>query len=116
MCGLVRELIILYILIEERSCLVLFEDFIFLISLLVCLMVMCGSMNFDFGFVIKCSSICVCVIGFCVNLFLIVTILFMKWVHAIFAIFLSDVTTVLSCVMFLGGAFVQVLVNSLTVV
>ena len=73
-------------------------------------------MNFDFGLVIKCSSICVCVIGFCVNLFLIVTILFMKCVHAIFAIFLRDVTTVLSCVMCLGGALVQVLVNSFTVV
>ena len=50
------------------------------------------------------------------NLFLIVTILFMKCVHAIFAIFLSDVTTVLSCVICLGGALVQVLVNSFTVV
>ena len=65
---------------------------------------------------IRCSSICVCLIGFGVNLFLIVTILFIKCLHAIFAIFLSDVTTVLSCVMFLGGALVQVLVNSLTVV
>ena len=36
-------------------------------------------------------------IGFGVNLFLIVTILFIKCLHAIFAIFLSDVTTVLSC-------------------
>ena len=55
-------------------------------------------------------------IEFGVNLFLIVTILFIKCLHAILAIFLRDVTAVLSCIMFLGGAFVHVLVNSLTVV
>ena len=50
------------------------------------------------------------------NLFLIVIILSIKCLHAMFAIFLNDVTTVLSCVIFLGGAFVQVFVSSLTVV
>ena len=44
------------------------------------------------------------------------TTLFIKCVHAMFAIFLSDVTIVLLCVMLLGGALVAVLVSSFTVV
>merc|ERR1712082_2752 len=116
MCGLILELIILQIFIEERSCPVLFEDFIFLISLFVCLVVMCGSVNLDLGLVIKCSSICVCVTWCWVNLLLMVTTLFMKCEQATLAIFLSDVTTVLLCIILLGGALVAVLVSSLTVV
>ena len=85
-------------------------------SLLVCFIVILGNINLDLGLVMRCSSICICVIEFGVNLFLIVTILFIKCLHAILPFFLRDVTDMLSCIMFLGGAFVHVLVNSLTVV
>ena len=94
----------------------LLDDFMFLMSLFVCLIVICGSINFDFGLVIRCSNICVCVIVFGVNLFLIFVILSMKCLHAIFDIFLNDVMTLLLCIIFLGGAFVQVFISSLTVV
>ena len=40
----------------------------------------------------------------------------MKCVLAIFAIFLSEVITLLSYIMFVGGALVLLLVNSFTVV
>ena len=49
-------------------------------------------------------------------MFLILIILFMKCVLAMFAIFLSEVITVFSCIIFLGGVLVLVLVSSLTVV
>ena len=88
----------------------------FLMSLFVYFIVICGSINFVFGLVIRCSSICMCVIWFGVNWFLILTILSMKCLHAIFNIFLNDVMTLLSCIIYLGGAFVKVFVSSLTVV
>ena len=50
------------------------------------------------------------------NLFLILIILFIKYVLAMFAIFLSEVITVFSYIIFLGGVLVLVLVSSLTVV
>ena len=94
----------------------LFDDFIFLINFLVCFIVMWGNMNLHFGFVISCSNIWVWVIVLGVKLFLIFIILFMKWLLAILDIFLSEVMTLFSWIMFLGGALVLVLVNSLTVV
>ena len=103
-------------MIDEESCPVLFDDFICLISFLVCLIVMCGRVNLHFGFLISCSRIWVWLIVLGLNLFLILIILFMKCVLAIFAIFLSEVTTLFSCIIFLGGVLVLVLVSSLTVV
>ena len=44
------------------------------------------------------------------------TTLLIKCAHAMLAIFLSDVTIVLLCIMLLGGALVAVLVSSFTVV
>ena len=94
----------------------LFDDFIFLINFLVCFIVMWGRMNLHFGLDISCSNIWVWVIVLGVKLFLIFIILFMKWLLAILDIFLSEVMTLFSWIMFLGGALVLVLVNSLTVV
>ena len=101
---------------DEESCPMLLDDFIFLISFFVSLIVMCGRMNLHFGLVISCSNIWVWVIRLGLKLFLIFIILFMKCVLAIFDIFLSEVMTLFSWIIFLGGALVLVFVNSLTVV
>merc|ERR1711867_418727 len=77
---------------------------------------MCGSVNLDVGFLINCSRICVWVTWCWLNLLLMVTTLFMKCEQATLAIFLSDVITVLLCIILLGGALVAVLVSSFTVV
>ena len=101
---------------EDKSWPVLFEDFIFLMSFLVCFLVIYGKVNLHFGFVINWSRIWMWFIVLGLKLFLIFMILFMKWLLAILDICLSDVMMLFSCIMFLGGVLVQVLVNSLTVV
>ena len=103
-------------MIEDKSCPVLFEDFMFLMSFFVCLTVMYGILNFDFGFFMSCSSIWMCVMLLEVNLLLIVLILFMKCSFAMLAIFLTDVITLFACKICLGGVLVLVFVSSLTVV
>ena len=77
---------------------------------------MCGRVNLQLGFYISCSKICVWVTVLGLKMFLIFVILFMKWLLAMFAICFSDVVTMLLWIIFLGGVFVHVLVNYLTVV
>ena len=83
---------------------------------LVCFILMCGRVNVYFGLSISWSRIWMWVIVLGLKLFLIFIILVMKWLLAILDICMSDVMMLFSCIIFLGGALVQVLVNSLTVV
>ena len=88
MCWLILLLIILYILIDEGSCPVLLEGFIFLFSFLVCLTVIYGILNLDYGLV-------------------------MCW-FAMFDNFLKEVIMLFSYIMCLGGVSVLVFAISFT--